>query len=346
MPHEPPFITVVMPVRNERPFIGSVLDEILGQDYPPDRMEVLVCDGMSTDGTRELVLEYAATDPRVRLLDNPRILSSAGRNVGFRAGRGDFFLVIDGHTRIANPGLLRAVADAFLDTGADCLGRPQPLLSRAEGSFSEAVAIARATPLGHDPRSLIYSSYEGFAPPGSNGAAYARHVFDRVGYVDESFDACEDLEFNTRIEDAGLRCWTSPRLAVGYFARDTWTGLFRQMLRYGCGRFLFLRKHPHHVSLPQLLPALLVGIVPAALLGALLRGPVGALLAAPALLYALAVAAYSVVLASRTRWRHLPRFLAIFPAIHLGIGLGFLLGMIRGRCTPLGGSRDVAGGAR
>ena len=85
------FITVVMPVRNEERFIAETLTQLLEQDYPPDRYEILVADGMSDDSTRSIVRELAAKHPQIRLLDNPGMRSSAGRNVGFQSGRGDIF---------------------------------------------------------------------------------------------------------------------------------------------------------------------------------------------------------------------------------------------------------------
>ncbi len=340
-----PFLTVVVPVRNEERFIAGVLEELVTQEYPADRVEILVCDGRSTDRTREIVREFAARDSRVRLLDNPGIRSSAGRNVGFREGRGEIFLLVDGHVRIGHRRLFREVADAFRRTGADCLGRPQPLLPTAPGTWSEAIAHARASRLGHSPSSYIFSDHEGFVPAASHGAAWRREVFARVGYVDENLDACEDLEFNTRIDEAGLRCWTSPRLAVGYYARESPGALFRQMFRYGCGRALFLRLHPRSWSIAQFAPPLLVlwlAALPLALLpSALLR----AILPAPVVAWLLVIAGASVHLAARTSWRHLPRYLVLFPVIHLGLGAGFLAGLARGRCGPGPAARKPAPGA-
>ncbi len=321
-----PLVTIVIPVRNEEKFLADVLDELLAQDYPADRMEILVCDGRSTDGTRRIVADFASRDPRVRLIDNPGIRSSAGRNAGFRAGRGEIFLVVDGHVRIGRRDLLRNITDAFHQTGADCLGRPQPLLPRPGRPWSQAIVHARTSRLGHSPSSLIFSDYEGWAPAASNGAAYRAHVFDIVGYVDEDLDACEDLDFNTRIDEAGLRCWTSPRFAIGYYARDSVPALFRQMWRYGLGRFRFLLRHPARLDPATLAPPLLVLLLAATPVVAAWIPGLLPLVLLPAGAWLLTILAASLVLAVRTGWRHFPRYLVIFPAIHLGLGLGFLAG--------------------
>src|SRR5436305_564656 len=74
----------------------------------------------------------------------------------------------------------------------------------------------------------------------------------------ETFDACEDVEFNHRLAAAGLRCFFTPRARVRYFPRATLKALFLQMARYGRGRVRLLRKHPDTFSLTGFLPALFV----------------------------------------------------------------------------------------
>lgn len=324
-----PFITAVMPVLDEASHIRATLEQLLGQDYPRDRFEIIVADGGSRDGTTGIVEELSRLNPCLRLADNPGRRSSAGRNVGFRLGRGDYFLVVDGHCHIPGRDLFLHVAGIFSRSGADCLGRPQPLDPPGLDGFQKAVAVARASRLGHGADSLIYADHEGFASPVSNGAAYRREVFERIGYVDESFDACEDVEFNWRAEQAGLSCYMSPRLTVKYYPRDTLGGLWRQMARYGRGRFRLFRKHPATLSAGTLIPPLFVIGLAACLAGlalSVLAGSRSAALAfsVPPLSYAALVLAWAAAIAAKHGLRvarHLP---AVFFTIHAGLGTGFL----------------------
>jgi GT2 family glycosyltransferase len=320
-----PRISVVVPVRNEAAFIGRTLTQLLEQDYPRDRFEVLVADGRSTDGTPRLVEELAARHANLRLLDNPRRWSSAGRNRAVRAARGDLVVVVDGHCDLANPHYLRDLADAFTRSGADCVGRPQPLDVAGASVLQRAVAAARSSWLGHQPASYIYADGEGFVRPHSVAVAYRRSVFDRVGLFDESFDACEDVEFNHRVARAGLTCFFTPKAGVRYYPRGSLAGLFRQMVRYGRGRVRLLRKHPDTFSVPCLVPAAFVlgvalGPVAAALvpwLGLVYAGALG--------LYGLLVALAALTCLVRTRdVRLLPWLPLVFLAIHAGAGCGIL----------------------
>jgi cellulose synthase/poly-beta-1,6-N-acetylglucosamine synthase-like glycosyltransferase len=318
-----------MPVRNEARFIGATLRQLLDQEYPADRFEIIVADGMSDDGTREIIMSLAQQHPNIRLLDNPKRLSSAGRNVGFNNGRGEYFLVIDGHCFIPHTRLFLNLVDCFSSSRAACLGRPQPLDPPGLTPFQTSVALVRGSRIGHGGDSLIYGEYEGFASPASNGAAYTRQALETVGSVDEDFDAAEDVEFNYRVEQAGFTCYTSPRLTVRYYPRSSLAGLFRQMARYGKGRRRFTRKHPRARTVDQLIPAaFVVGLF--ALLAALglylfsgMTTPL-LLVAIPYCLYLLLVAGESIRVAVRDGIRYaIPVPMIIF-VIHFALGYGFL----------------------
>jgi succinoglycan biosynthesis protein ExoA len=318
-----PFISVVVPVRNEERFLRATLEQILAQDYNHKRFEVLVSDGQSTDGTRAIVGQLQAAYPNLRLLDNPGRLSSSGRNVAIRAARGDIVVVIDGHCDLESDQHLRTLAEAFAESGAACVGRPQPLDVAAANALQRAIAAARASRLGHNPSSFIYSDTPRFVPPQSVAVAYRREVFAEVGLFDEGFDACEDVEFNHRVDRAGLPCYFTPRVRVHYYPRDNVSGLFGQLQRYGRGRIRLLRKHPETFSVACLVPALfLAGLVVGPALAAV-SGWLAALYASAIALYLVAIGLGSVMLAWRNGdLRMLPWLPLVFMAIHGGAGTG------------------------
>jgi succinoglycan biosynthesis protein ExoA len=318
-----PFISIIVPVRNEAAFLADTLHQLLEQRYDKDRFEVIVADGRSTDDTRTIVAALQTRCDNLRLLDNPRHWSSAGRNAAVRASQGDIVLLVDGHCDLGNPNYLHNLAEAFAESGADCVGRPQPLDVTGATSMQRAIAAARASRLGHHPSSHIYSDREGYVPPESVAIAYRRDVFDTVGLFDETFDACEDVEFNHRVARAGMTCWFTPRVQVHYYPRASLAGLFRQMVRYGRGRVRLLRKHPDTFSLPSFVPAAFVAGVGAgplvscwsSLLGLLYLGVLG--------VYAGALLLASLALTVRRRdVRLLPVLPLVFLAIHAGAGAG------------------------
>ena len=332
---ERPFISVIVPVRNEELHIENTLDALLAQSYPRDRYEVLVVDGESEDRTCEFVEQYVIRYSHIHLMTNPRRLSSAARNIGVQAARGSLLLVVDGHCELTNRDYLANLADAFLRSGADCIGRPQPLNTSQATALQRAIAAARASWLGHHPASFIYADQEQFVPAHSVGVAYHRRVFEQVGLFDEAFDACEDVEFNHRVDQARLRCFFTSRLTLPYLPRRTLPALFRQLSRYGRGRMRLLRKHPDTLGVATLIPSLLTA-------GTVAGFPVGWLSAWAAWGYLGTLATYlaliiltSIFLTARSKdIRLLPWLPFVFVTIHFGAGTGFLLELFRPAAVP------------
>ena len=239
-------------------------------------------------------------------------------------------MLVDGHCDLDNPRYLADLADAFAQSGAACVGRPQPLDVPGATPLQRAVALARASRLGHHPASHIYSDAEGFVPPQSVAIAYRRAVFETVGLFDESFDACEDVEMNHRVAKAGLPCWFTPKVRVRYHPRGTLAGLCRQMFRYGRGRTRLLRKHRDTFSVG--------GFMPAAFLLGLVFGPLVAWLLPPLwFVYGGVVGLYALAVLGNEprRGREEPALLPLLPpvflAVHFGAGGGVLWEAATGR---------------
>ena len=324
---EAPFVSIVIPVRNEERHIGNVLSQLESQDYPHDRFEILVVDGNSTDRTAEAVEGFARQATiSISLLENPAQLSSAGRNIGARNSDGEFIIYIDGHCNIPSASMLRDSVDLFEKTGADCLCRPQPLTMPGNTNFQSVVANVRATVLGHGLDSTIYTAdREGLVNPSSSGASYRRSVFDRIGYYDESFDACEDVEFNFRVFSAGFPSYLSDRLKLLYQPRPTLRSLWQQMIRYGRGRYRLIRKHPRAFSTGQVIPALFLVWLAIAGAGSFFSPPVLLIFFGTLLLYLAVVLLFAAGLAIKYGWRYLVQAPAVYAVIHTGLGTGFLM---------------------
>lgn len=327
-----PFISVIIPVRNERAMLPRLLEQLLAQNYPSDRYEILVVDGRSTDGTPNLVARrFSRRRVPIRVLDNPGIRSSAGRNVGVRAAAGDVFLFIDGHCNLPSRNLLEDTAAILQRTGAACLCRPQPLLAPSPTHTGEVIAQARASWLGRD-SDTSDTRHAGFVDPAGSGSAYRREVFEHLGLYDESFDTCEDIEFNTRLRKAGFTAHADPRLTVHYQPRPHLRALFRQMMRRGRGRIRLMRRHAGCVSPIRLAPLGLVLSTLLALLGwFILPAAVAAILTLPFAFFAGAVAVAAFQLGARHGVGYAWKAPWVFAAMYYGLGTGQLMELLRPR---------------
>jgi len=320
-------LAIVMPVLNEEQYIGQTLEQIYMQDFPMDKVEIVVADGGSTDRTREIAGSFKNRFGSLKVLDSPVRRPSSGRNVGVKNTTAPYVAILDGHIHIPGKNLLRNIVDLFETTGAKCLCRPQPLLPPDINEFQTAVGLCRGSELGHKPGSEIYSEFEGEVDPTSSGAMYARSVFEEIGYFDENFDACEDVDFNYRVKKAGIKSFLSPRLKTYYYPRATIGGLWRQMVRYGKGRFHFASKH-REFSPVQWLAGAGALVFSLLLILSLFSPAVASVFRTVMALYLLVVVFFSLFLAVKEK---IPGCLLygplIFPTIHFGLGVGFLSGL-------------------
>lgn len=315
-----------MPVLNEAAFIRRSLAAALAQDYPPDRLEILVVDGGSTDDTPQIVREIIAQTghPQVRLLHNPRRIQAAALNIGIQAARGDIIVRVDGHTVIA-PDYVRTCVAYLAEGRADNAGG----LMRPVGItyVGQAVALATSSPFGIGGSKFHYSEKEQYVDTVYLGA-YWRHTFDRIGLYDETFRINEDYELNYRLRQAGGRILLSPNIISHYTPRSSLTALWRQYFQYGRWKVRTLQKHPASLRWRQTVPPLFVAGLVGSLLAGLAWPPAWWLFGGVAGAYLLANLVASTISARRGGWRYLPVLPLVFAIIHIGWGLGFWWGII------------------
>ena len=325
-----PTISIILPVRNEEQFLPSVLDNLIHQNYPKDKMEILIVDGMSTDMTLTIAKKYAKRHAHITVLRNVLQLSSSSRNIGIRCANGEYIVIIDGHCVINRSDYINSVAKAFMVSQADCLGRPQPLNIDGLSFLQWSIALARESMLGHHPSSKNYNQDNGIVPALSVATAYRRDVFGKVGFFDESFDACEDVELNYRLDKSGLSCYFSPCLSIGYVPLDSLTALFNQMMRYGAGRMRLFIKHPRTFSISSFAPIGLISCMVFNAFSMLIPPDIALLSALMSGLYIIAIMIVSGIIVFRKRdVRHLVSIPIVLFTIHLGIGCGIVRETIR-----------------
>lgn len=318
-----PFVSVIVPVRNEERYIERCLYSLAAQDYPRDRYEVLVVDGQSTDTTKQVVSRFAAESTLdLRLLQNPRMLPAAAMNIGLEQARGEIIVRLDGHASAAAD-FVRESVRALERTGADCVGGV--IESEGETDAGRAIAAAMSSRFGVGGAAFRIGG-EGDVDTVAFGA-YRRDVFDAIGGFAEDIDKGEDDEFNYRLLDHGGRIVLVPSIRTRYVVRGDLRGLWRQYFGYGLAKPEVLRRHPMQARLRQFVPALFVGALalslPLALAGE--RRPLRAILRA----YGAANASATLAVAQERGWEHLPWLPPAFACLHLAYGTGFLAGLLR-----------------
>ena len=88
-----PLVSVIVPVYNVYPFLQEALDSVIGQTYT--RLEILLVDDGSTDGSGEICEAYAGKDPRVRVIHQNNLGISAARNRALDTASGEILAFMD-----------------------------------------------------------------------------------------------------------------------------------------------------------------------------------------------------------------------------------------------------------
>lgn len=321
----PPFVSLLMPVRNEASFIERSVGAVLAQDYPRDRIEVIVADGLSTDRTREIIEALAKQHPNLHLVDNPGKIVSTGLNAALRVARGEIIIRVDGHTVIASD-YCRQCVEALRQTGADNVGGR--MTAASDGVFGRAVALATSSRFGIGDARFHYSDRAEQVDTVYLGA-WPREVFQRVGMFDEEMVRNQDDEFNYRVRAAGGKILLDPRIKSQYYNRATPLSLWRQYLQYGYWKVRVLQKHPRQMSSRQFVPPLFVMTLFLLSLTAPFLMAGRFLLAAIVITYSMLSFGASILAVRRADWRLLPFCPVAFAIIHVAYGSGFLLGLAR-----------------
>lgn len=321
-----PLVSVIMPVRNEASYIERSLGAILAQDYPADRLEILVIDGMSDDGTREFVREKQAGHPCLRLIDNPQGIVPPALNIGIRQARGEIVVRVDGHCEIAADYVRRCV-EHLLAGDADAVGGPIETVGESEEAQSIALAMSSWFGVGGSAFRTVKDRamlVETVAFP-----AYTRQTLERIGPFDEELVRNQDDEYNYRLLKNGGRILLSPDIHSRYYSRSSLRSLWRQYYQYGYWKVRVMQKHPRQMRWRQFVPpAFVVALFGSAFLGLVFR-PFRLVLALVIVLYALADLAASLSLGRVHGMGHTRRLMLIHPILHLSYGLGFLSGLAR-----------------
>lgn len=217
-----PFISVLIPCLNEAPSLARCLSSVLASTYPPDRMEILVIDGGSTDTTREIIAFFGRRDPRLRLLENPEGITPCALNHGIRAARGEIIARVDAHCMIAPDYLELCVNHLASDARwgrADNVGGSMRTLPRNSGYFADAIVAALSHPFGVGNSRFRTGCKEPRWVDTVFGGCWRREVFDRIGLFNPQLRRSQDMEFSLRLKATGGRTLLVPQIRCDYYAR-------------------------------------------------------------------------------------------------------------------------------
>jgi glycosyltransferase involved in cell wall biosynthesis len=323
-----PFVTVVIPCRNEEKHIGRCLESILDNDYPNERMEILLVDGMSEDQTREIVAGYRARYPMIRVVENRKKHIPAAMNVGIRAARGERILKMDAHSTYQREYISRCVRyqDQYR---AENSGGIAKIVPGADTLTARAIALGLASRFGSGNANVKVGVTK---PTWSDSTAFGcfkKDLFERIGMYDEKLLSSSDLDVNQRIQAAGGRILVVPDIVAHYAADGELRTFLRHVFADGVWVSYVMKFGKRAWSWRHWVPAAFV----LSLVGALVLAVVSQVFLWLGLgiagMYLAASLAMSVQIAARQReWRYAFLLPVVYAVRHFGFGAGTLFGML------------------
>ena len=246
-------ISIILPIRNEKQSIANTLDSILtqsGKEY-----EIIVSDGMSTEGTREIIKSFQEKNDNIQLIDNHEQIVSTGFNRALSIAKGDVIIRVDGHSEI-DPSFLQKCILSLKETGADCVGGSTTHI--AKGIIGKSIVLAQSSTFGVGGVSFRKKVDSGQYVDTLAFGAYKREVFEKLGGYDEELVRNQDDEFNFRLIQSGGKIWLDPSIKSSYTPRSSFIGLIKQYFQYGFYKIRVMQKRRGFASWRHLVPGLFV----------------------------------------------------------------------------------------
>lgn len=315
--------SVVIPCLNEVDTIGACIDSLLAQQSLAGDLEIIVVDGLSDDGTVEVLEDYAKAHPQVVHLSNPDRITPVAMNLGFKSARSDVVVLLGAHAEAAPDFVRRNLEALSAHKESGCVGG---VVEQVHGdATSRRIGRALTSPFGVGDARFRTGGLAGHVDTVAFGA-YRKSVLDEIGGVDPGLVRNQDDELNYRLTEAGWRIWFDPRIRSTYHVRSSFRQLFRQYRQYGYWKVFVNKKHSAITTWRQTVPAafllaifvavacLATGLAPMALLwllGLWMLGAVGS------------------ALSGGGRLIDVPGVVLSFITVHVGYGWGYWSGILR-----------------
>lgn len=319
-------ISVICPIFNEEKYIAKCIDSILVQDYPKENLEMIFIDGMSTDRTRDIVLDYAVRYPFIRLIDNPHRVVPPAMNIGIRASRGDIIIRLDAHA-IFPKNYFSELVKNLIGLNADNVGGICNTLPADDRRVCLCIANVLSSSFGMGNSYYRIGAKHIMSVDTVPFGCFHRKIFDQIGYFDEELIRNQDDEFNARIIKNGGKIYLLPNVVFDYYARESIKKTARMFYQYGLFKPLVNKKLGKPATIRQFFPPLFV-------MGLVLGPLLGIISVYFMIIYLLVVLSYIIIatISSFRQSKNIKNIIIqdyIYFVVHCSYGLGYWVGLYR-----------------
>ena len=251
-------VSIIVPCFNEEKTIQILLQAILVQSHKTENIEVVIADAISTDKTRQKILEFSKNNPSltIRIVDNLKRTIPSAVNLAASSAKGKYLVRLDAHS-VPNKDYILNSVNLLKSGKAQNVGGVWEICPGEGTCIAKAIAKAASHPLGAGDAGYRISTQAGFVDTVPFGA-FKKEDFNSLGGFDENLLSNEDYEFNTRLRQNGGKVWLDPAIRSKYYARKNLKELGKQYWRYGYWKNRMLRKYPSSLRWRQAIPPVFV----------------------------------------------------------------------------------------
>lgn len=214
-----PFVSVIIPCRNEEKFIAKCLDSVIANDYPKNRLEILVVDGISEDGTRKIIQEYMQQHSFIRLMDNPRKITPVAFNIGIKNSEGAIISIHSAHA-IYNEDYISKCIQYMNEYDADAVGGTMITIPREDTVVGRAIVHVLSCRFGTGNSVFRIGSTEPKWVDTVFGGCYKKEILEKIGLFNENLARSQDMDLNSRLKKSASRILFVPEIVSYYYARS------------------------------------------------------------------------------------------------------------------------------
>jgi glycosyltransferase involved in cell wall biosynthesis len=316
-----PYVSLIIPCRNEENFIEGCLRSIFLQDYPKDKFEVILVDGDSTDKT----IEKASAFKNVKIISNIKKIVPISMNIGIEKSSGLYIIRIDVHCEYPKNYIYSLVTNS-IRLNSDNIGAVIRTLPVNDSLEAKSIAIAISHPLGVGNSFFRVGSTKIREVDTVPFGCYRRDVFDDIGFYDEDLIRNQDDELNARLIQNGGRIILLPDLVVNYYSRDKINKVCIMFFQYGLYKPLVNSKLRKPGSLRQFIPLFFVIFIIIGFFLSFINLMFLKFFILYILIYLFTLLAISLKLSGKN-FRLFFLLPVVFFSIHFSYGWGYLIGL-------------------
>ena len=319
----------LIPCLNEASFIHNCLNALLAQDYDKDKMEILVLDGGSTDGTLDVLKKYETENTCIRVLHNTKKVTPAALNLGIKKSKGQYIILFGAHSTYNKEYISRCIHYIERDK-VDHVGGIGKIVPQTDGYLANALILLITHPFGVGNSLMRIGVNKPTLSDTASTGCYRKALFEKIGNFNEKLIRNQDLELNLRLKKMNGKIMVYPDLICTYYARSSLLKVIKHSYANGQWVFLTLIWANHSASIRHLIPFFFTsGILVGAALSYYIK-PVKIAYLSILATYALLTLIASIHLVIREKKpRYFPIMPLIFFSYHFSYGFGSIIGLIK-----------------